>query len=856
MLFSNKINTAILSVLLAAAGITHADPTGSTDTTDTINTNEITDETTGLSSDVTDTSNVQLPAHTTENSDSDLYDDYESETEPRHLPSGNFDKEMAYVQFQFIGETKRKLSDLLSMINNDQINSLESKKKTQEYLKSLIKMTTELQTNKFVGFNSQEVLFSLLSFNEAVMTHVLESLSKGFKSIQPLGIPELLNKYQETTKHRSPRTYSRIIAHNQKLFKIFSEQVDKAGLRWHHRAYRKVDDLVVDPVLRYNLIPYGLVAGSIGAAGLLAWWKFGHESFEKSSYVPDYIKEAFGPAPGTPKPLFYKNILNSDGTKKRAYDEWGHEMFRGTEEMTTLGKLTEVVNSNSLLAATFMTAWCKDWLVKEWNNKIKPAMLNKIEVTRNRLKGGIHNKIADQLDKVADPVTFKDLIGIDDVVEKFKLIVNYMENPELYNAFGTVPDKGYLLIGPPRTGKTLSVQALFNELKQVCKARKITHYNITPMDVWRNGLKYIFAEAQQNAPCILFIDEIDLLKLQRGGGDTTSLNEFLTGMSGLLDNKDPKKQVIIIAATNKPETLDFALKQPGRFGTEIRFKLPSLEVRKETIRRKLEKLAITFANSDKAIEKIALETAGASFEALNKLVADAFLYARNAQETFSEKHLIRALNTSIRKITAHLNERIPEYEQRIMATHFAGQALALVLLYPVAKLARVTILPHMPILDEESIYKLTFSTKKDQNTEQDRYKYGAVYTYKDHDSADINSRDEILKQCKMHVAGIVAEELIFGAPSHSCNRDAMGQAIQCAKLLTFEGMKEDGLPKEESTKRFKEAVALVEQCKKEVKTLLSAHKDRLNALINELQDRKQLSQAEVLAIVGDVVVTG
>ena len=225
-----------------------------------------------------------------------------------------------------------------------------------------------------------------------------------------------------------------------------------------------------------------------------------------------------------------------------------------------------------LLPLKCVLLWCYgEDLNKKWSYDIKPEITKKVKAFHYRLMGGAYIARADKLDEIKAEVTFDDLVGLDHVKEYFKLLVDYLENPEMYDRRKLTPQKGCLLVGPTRTGKTHSVSALHGEIKRMLKRTgqpgkfsfmEIPAVYLNDPDI---GIRRLIYMLQANAPCIAFIDEIDLINLQRTGKNI-ELSEFLTALSGILDETDPQKQVILIAATNKPESLDTALRQPGRFG--------------------------------------------------------------------------------------------------------------------------------------------------------------------------------------------------------------------------------------------------------------------------------------------------
>lgn len=718
-------------------------------------------------------------------------------------------------------DTQRKLAELMAMIKNGQVKSLKNKAEASRNLADLISLTQTIQSTKFAQADISTII-QLLDINQAIMTHVSKALAAGLHDL-PRFDGSAVAKRMVSIDTMSPDTLDQKLAENKKTFSTLSKQTDHAGLQWYNHAYRAFDAAVVEPCIKYSIPSRLFFSGFLGLAACSAWWSLSHESFHASNRVPQCIKNAFGPYP--------------------------HLGFM-TPNATVLGKVLSLLGRpDSLLAGTFLAAYAKQGIMEEWD-LFKPKLVKELVSKRNRLKGGIHNTIADSLDGFVSQVTFDDLIGLDHIKEQFRLLIKYLENPEAYDRLGLTPGKGILLVGPPRTGKTLSIKALFNELEAVRKKNssnknKITFYEVSGADIRRNGIEKVFLRARLHAPCIIFIDELDLLNLQRDGS-TSLLSEFLTGMSGLLESKDPQKQIILIAATNRPETIDFALREFGRFGLELRYELPIMEIRKKTLEHKLRQLSITIEGLD--LDAIARDTEGQSFEALNELVKVALTLARLSGEAFAQKHLEEALNGHLRHITPHLNRAISPEEQRLLAAHFAGHALALSLLDGMNKVSLVTILPRKTTLKEVTRWDHLFRNKKDE-PDQEKYEYGAIFTHHEHDTINIQTKDELLKQCKTHLAGIVAEEIILGSSSHTCHHEDMEKALEAAKIIAFEGMKETKLPTKEQEKRFKAALEIVKVCKQDLTTLFMQHKDKLVALAQALEEQKQLTSEQIRALI-------
>jgi len=718
-------------------------------------------------------------------------------------PQMDFAPIIAEIQTNYIGETAQRIRDLIAVINAGLATSLKNKKETIDYLTNLEKNLQLLQTNKFTDQNLQEICIRLLEVNCAIMRHISDAIDRGFYTIRPLKINQLMLKsLKRSHKLKSEnKDQEDPLDQNVLLLDKLSKQISTIGVSLFNKAYRVFDAAVVDPIITYEIPRRSLMAGGLGAAAYTAL-----------SGLPNNFKDKL--------PSWLPHGSQADATGLSA----------------------------AFLAANQFWSSAGSSIKQEWDNAA-PKVSAKLEAIRNYLKGGHHVKIGDKLSGITEPVYFKDLIGLESAVAELDLIVRFFDNPALYIQLGMVPPKGLLFLGPPRCGKSLCMEALACEISQRCKT-KIGIKRITLKEIRRYGLQNIFEEAIREAPCIIFIDEIDLAGLQRGTvGDSKPLQDALIGLQTLLSIQDPKKQVIVIGATNRSENIDDAIKQAGRLSKEIRFELPTLELRKEAIRRRLKKLAITFKGAEEAIHEIALQSEGASYEALNHLVSNALMYSRITKEVFGKKHLEQAVNSAVHKIVPQPNKHVSPADQQLLATHFAGQALAISLLDGPERLSLVTTLPHMPMLKEESALKLVFTKDPSEVKEQKRYEYGGLFTSKQHDSIQLASRDELLRMCKVHVAGIVAEEIVFGSASHTCNQDAMTRALEIAKKLAFESMKEESLPKHEHQKRFDQAIQLVHTCKQEVRALLQQHQDKLFMLIAALKERKQLNRTQVTAII-------
>lgn len=287
--------------------------------------------------------------------------------------------------------------------------------------------------------------------------------------------------------------------------------------------------------------------------------------------------------------------------------------------------------------------------------------------------------------------TFADVAGQDEAKDALKEIVDFLHNPSKYTDIGATLPKGVLLVGPPGTGKTLIARALAGEAKVPFFA--ISGSEFVQMFVGMGAAKVrdLFKQAMEKAPCIIFIDEIDAIGKSRdntiGGNDEReqTLNQLLTEMDGF----DGKKGVVILAATNRPESLDRALLRPGRFDRRIQMELPDLESRKAILEVHLKKV-----KHDKIdVDIIARATAGSSGAELANIVNEAALRAvRLKKDSISTSDLEESVETVIAGAQKKGAVISPE-EKKIISFHEIGHAMVAVKQTHTAPVHKITIIP-------------------------------------------------------------------------------------------------------------------------------------------------------------------
>lgn len=442
---------------------------------------------------------------------------------------------------------------------------------------------------------------------------------------------------------------------------------------------------------------------------------------------------------------------------------------------------------------------------------------------------------------------FSNIIGQDEVKAELKLVIEYLLSPDKFDRAGIKVNRGYILAGSPQNGKTMTAKALSGEIsaafKEAGKSDKMRLFEISLDNLIKKGIHYYMELATYKAPCILFIDEFDLLRLQRDG-DSKLLAEFLTAMSGSLA-KDEKSQVIIMVATNKPENLDFALRQHGRFGKLFWYDKPTFANRIEFFEKECTKRCMDPATFD--AQKFAQQTEGCSFGTLDIVFKKALMLAKVEGTALTAKHFEEALDNEVKKLLPHGYTVTPEKE-RVIATHQAGKAVMSLLLSPQKQLTKVTVLPITQELEEEHVTQhYNFSGIAQEKKQSVVIKFGGIFAYHWSDSLDLHSQEELSKQCKILLAGNIAQK-VAGLESCTFDKNDKQEAFMLAKQIVLEGLDAKTLSKDIANEKLTQAYRLLEKYEEDVTTLLTAHKSWITATTEALQKRKTLSVGEVIEL--------
>ena len=362
----------------------------------------------------------------------------------------------------------------------------------------------------------------------------------------------------------------------------------------------------------------------------------------------------------------------------------------------------------------------------------------------------------------AGSIKFDDVAGEDEAKENLSEIVNYLHDPSKYRDIGASMPKGILLVGPPGTGKTMLAKAVAGEANVPFFSISGSEFVEMFVGMGASKVRDLFKQAKEKAPCIVFIDEIDAIGKKRGGGNDEreqTLNQLLTEMDGF----EGSNGVIILAATNRPESLDPALTRPGRFDRRVPVELPDLQGREAILRVHAKKIK-TEPNINYA--QIARMASGASGAELANIVNEAALRAvRNHRTAASQADLEESIEVVIAGYQKK-NAILTDKEKSIVSYHEIGHALVAALQSHSAPVQKITIVPR-------TSGALGYTMQVDE---------GNHY---------LMTKDEIINKIATLTAGRVAEEIVFGSITTGASND-IEQATKLARaMITRYGMSDE-----------------------------------------------------------------
>lgn len=745
--------------------------------------------------------------------------------------------------------------------------------------------------------NPQTVLL-LISYAQVMTTYLHDVIKSGLKTFPEIKnyIP-LMQKRSSSLTQKTPADIQQTFVNMQKAVLKLEKEAESVGISrfnktvrlaqqkwsdWH--MTRNIKWLVVGSVLLYALLPYSTdfdapirtdyQGGALPSSPLYSTDRkenryitiinpinfseklrslqafFGKKPLQSVDTTKDYIhpenpittvtiltalKNFLG---GRPYPVdHYKNVPGSPKNRGTI------KIFSFLESLMIQTGIGSLSLSNPIFDLAIFGTILKEDVVNMYG-----WAADKASSINSRLRGGPVVVPVSDLRVLQQPRhTLDAIIGREDAKQIASHIVEYVINPDRFDRSGTSPEQGYLLAGPTRSGKTFFAEALAGTIQEEMLARGKSGFNFISLnssEVIKYGITEVLKFARENAPCVLFIDEIDMLGLQRER-NAEILSTFLTQLSGAM-NPSSDKKVILIGATNLPENLDRALLQHGRIGTTLWFYYPTYEERFEFMKRKLTKWATSVPHE--YLAQIARETHGYNFADLEAILTKAKLFADQKKKAISVSEIDRAFDRVIRNI---IEEPIPVAlaDKQLYALHNGAKALVSVLLGTNEQLSKVTIKRVETKVTEKPLWA-RYDEQTASAIEKRKETFGKVFTQVTSTQRIEKNRFDYLAEIKMLLAGHAAEKIVLGAKSIDYNPYDEAIALAMCRFLIFKGTLEDRMPKTKRQELEIKAHALMKSCKEDVKKLLAEHKDKLMAVTEQLVARETLDASEVRAIMG------
>ena len=468
----------------------------------------------------------------------------------------------------------------------------------------------------------------------------------------------------------------------------------------------------------------------------------------------------------------------------------------------------------------------------------------------SRMMGGFTQSRAKEFNQERPDVTFADVAGEDEAVEELEEIREFLASPDKFHKVGARIPRGVLLYGPPGTGKTLLAKAVAGEAKAPFFSISGSEFMELYVGVGASRVRELFERAKKNAPAIIFVDEIDAVGRHRGSGigggndeREQTLNQLLVEMDGF----DERANIILIAATNRPDILDPALLRPGRFDRQIAVEAPDLKGREAILKVHAQGKPLT---QQVDLRQIAKRTPGFTGADLANVLNEAALLTARSNMQFIDE---RAIDEAIDRVIAGPQKRtrvMNDHDKAVTAYHEAGHALAAAALNYTDPVTKVTILPRGRALG----YTMVMPT-------EDRFN---------------KTRNQLLDDLVYGMGGRVAEEIVFRDPSTGPANDIQQATKTARAMVTDYGMSDRigmvklgdadteafGHGSGEGPRAFSDETAaiideevrrLLDNAMREAWTILTNNRGVLDTLASRLLEEETLDEAQLAEIFKDVV---
>ena len=567
-----------------------------------------------------------------------------------------------------------------------------------------------------------------------------------------------------------------------------------------------------------------------------------------------------------------ERVVLNEGTQQvnlTLTDNYVHQSTGGDDKTVDLGKdvyfTYSYVQTKDILDTVADKAPAKGWNAVRPQSGILGGLLQLLislvilgvafyfimrSMSGSRMMGGFTQSRAKEFNQERPDVTFADVAGEDEAVEELEEIREFLASPDKFHKVGARIPRGVLLYGPPGTGKTLLAKAVAGEANAPFFSISGSEFMELYVGVGASRVRELFERAKKNAPAIIFVDEIDAVGRHRGSGigggndeREQTLNQLLVEMDGF----DERANIILIAATNRPDILDPALLRPGRFDRQIAVEAPDLKGREAILKVHAQGKPLT-AQVD--LRQIAKRTPGFTGADLANVLNEAALLTARSDMQFIDE---RAIDEAIDRVIAGPQKRtrvMNDHDKAVTAYHEAGHALAAAALNYTDPVTKVTILPRGRALG----YTMVMPT-------EDRFN---------------KTRNQLLDDLVYGMGGRVAEEIVFRDPSTGPANDIQQATKTARAMVTDYGMSDRigmvklgdadteafGHGSGEGPRAFSDETAaiideevrrLLDNAMREAWRILSENRAVLDTLASRLLEEETLDEAQLAEIFKDVV---
>ncbi len=730
--------------------------------------------------------------------------------------------------YKAVDEASSLLQYVVQILNKDALK-ISNKSAAKHWTFEHVKIAHTVR--KIHEQSPEQTLFTLLSTTKSFINHILRTVKSNFKNLDVFELPYIEREDLSTPEARDAH-YTRIhflIETNKNLLAELKYATKTMGLSWVNLTARKIDAFDTKYGISKTLEQ---IPRFVGLAGLILYALPEHRvttipfigTLKKYIGSPEYVE---------------RNIHIEEGNQQVIIDV---DAPKKVQSLASFLRGPDVKPLQVLVPLAFAT------LSQEFFNWYTVPVKKVLRPLWNELKGFE----LPQSSRYKHPgMTLEDprLIGLESQIEEMREVVRYLMDPESFDRSNCNIEKGILLEGPSRTGKTLLANALCGTINEQLNKRGINkqfafrEIKATEINRSYDGIRGLIQDAKDNAPCVLFIDELHTLRLQtKEGTDGEVLNQFLT-MAEELHSNEIGDAVILLAATNRAYMLDDALLKPERFGKVIHFENATFETRRLYFLEMFKYNALESNLFD--IDLLARQTEGCSYGDLNLIFKNARFSARSKSRAICQKDFEDKIHRYIYRIHGETKLALSLQEKQVIAAHIAGQAL-MYIHYEEKIQERIEVATIRGIWPKIVEARFFDAEAVKQANEKNKMQFGHIFT--SHRAEKIPLDTDPLLICKIKIAGTVAQEILLGKAQYGYRPQDKHEALALMESFLYNGLKKEHFTKVEQAELLVQVKALLKKCEIETRAYLSHNSEALKKLATELEAKELIVARDIKAI--------